>query len=99
MSKNIQEYNFPFFGYEVHKNNIKNFTIKTDTVGDYKRTISIYNRKDNTEYDCVFFKDLKDDSFFNQLWLGIQSDHKLSKKLLKKILNSVKMKKRKSSKI
>lgn len=91
-----KQYNFPFFGYEVHKNNIKNFTIKTDTINNYKRTISIYNKKDNTENDCVFFKDLKDDSLFSQLWFGIPSNHKLSEELLKKILNSVKMNNKKT---
>ncbi|WP_420573223.1 hypothetical protein [Kordia sp.] len=94
-----KEYTIPFYGYEENRDKFNDYSIKTDTLNDFERTISIYKGKDTSKYHSVYFINLDKNPNSNQLWLGIPSNHKLSQDVLKVVFNSLKMKSKKSSKI
>lgn len=85
-------FNIPFFAYEKHLDDIKEYEIKIDTINNYKRTVSIWKDKSIEKYSSLNLIPLNRDSYNNHLWIGINSNTKLSKETIERIFNSVEIK-------
>jgi len=85
-------FNIPFFAYEKHLDNIKEYEIKIDTINNHKRTVSIWKDKNIEKYSSLNLIPLNGDSYHNHLWLGIKSTDKLSAGIIREILSSVRIK-------
>lgn len=87
-----KEYKIPFYGVEQNTDYFKYYKIKTDTIGKYQRTISIWNNSDLENYSSVNLIPLTEISK-SELWLGISSEDKMELEEIERILKSVKIKK------
>ena len=87
-----KHYNIPFFAYENKLDDFNNYAIKIDTINDYERTIYFWEKEDTVKYCGINMVPLSNNPVDDYLWLGIPSNHKLSKELVIDILNSITMK-------
>jgi len=87
-----KEYKIPFCIPQENLDNFKYYEIKTDTIDNYQRTISIWKNKNMKKYSSVNLVPLNDDPYKMELWVGINTNGKLKIEKIREILESVKLK-------
>ena len=63
----------------------ENYEIKTDTIGDYKRTIALWTDKESPNISSVNFEPINKEINSNELSIGIKSNMEFDKDELKVI--------------
>ncbi|WP_420572734.1 hypothetical protein [Kordia sp.] len=84
-------YNIPFFKYDKKNDYFKYYKIKTDTIDNSRRTISIWTNKENHRKSSLYIVSL-DKEARNGLSIGISSASKLGKEQIIEIFNSIRLK-------
>jgi hypothetical protein len=85
------EFKIPFCVPDEERKQFENYELTIDTIGNYKRTIALWNDKQNPNISSVNFEPVYGDSK-NELSIGIKSDMEFDKSELKKIFKTVEIK-------
>jgi len=87
-----KEYYVSFCIPKEKENQFKNYELKTDTIGDYKRTIAIWTDKENPNISSVNFEPINNVLNSNKLSIGVKSNMEFDEDELKRIFGSVMLK-------
>jgi hypothetical protein len=87
-----KEYYVSFCIPKEKENQFENYEIKTDTIGDYKRTIALWTDKESPNISSVNFEPINKEINSNELSIGIKSNMEFDKDELKVIFESVALK-------
>jgi hypothetical protein len=74
------------------ENQFQNYELKTDTIGDYKRTIALWTDIENPNISSVNFEPINKETDSNELSIGIKSNMEFNKDELIAIFESIKLK-------
>jgi hypothetical protein len=87
-----KEYYVSFCIPNEKEKQFKNYELKTDTIGEYNRTIALWTDKENPNISSVNFEPINRELNNNELSIGIKSNMEFDKNELKAIFESVVMK-------
>ncbi|WP_103068461.1 hypothetical protein [Aquimarina sediminis] len=86
------EFKIPLPISKKESDDFEYYEIKTDTINNYQRTIAIWKNKNVENYSSVNLVPLHNDPYKKELWVGINTDKKMSTKQIREILETVTLK-------
>ncbi|TCP21516.1 hypothetical protein EV195_1182 [Tenacibaculum skagerrakense] len=89
---NKAEFKIPFCIPNEERKQFENYELTIDTIGNYIRTIALWNDKQNPNMSSVNFEPINKETDSNELFIGIKSNMEFDKSELKKIFKTVELK-------
>jgi len=86
------EFKIPFCIPNEERKQFENYELTIDTIGNYIRTIALWNDQHNPNISSVNFEPINKETDSNELFIGIKSNMEFDKSELKQIFKTVELK-------